>query len=228
MLRFVVCLLLLEGCLSLKMFMFGGGLVDDNNEAYKQIGVEIGKPTKLNCDQNWDTTECPKVAVFTSGSPDTHSAISEYSKGVDGQIAPEKFFKDMGMAPKHFSVQIDNYKTASNIFDFEGYQYYFDVYDIDVVYFNGGDQARHIRCWLNDDGMPNPLFSQVRRKVNNNEAVVVAAGESVASLAKMMFDSGSSYGLMYFASNAGLPLNAISSGNLLRDTRNGTDCLLWR
>ena len=70
MLRFVAFILLIFVAFSLKLYMFGGSLTQDNNEAWKQIAIDTGKPTKPDCDQNWDTTYCPKVAVITSGCED--------------------------------------------------------------------------------------------------------------------------------------------------------------
>ena len=72
------------------------------------------------------------------------------------------------MAPKHFNIQIDNYLKTTNVFDFDGYHYYFWAQEVDIIYFNGGDASRHIRCWLNDDYQPNPVFYQLKRKILNN------------------------------------------------------------
>ena len=63
------------------------------------------------------------------------------------------------MAPKHYDVNVGNYKESANTFIFKGYNYYVSLLQADIYYFNGGDQSYHIRCWLNDDGIPNPIFS---------------------------------------------------------------------
>lgn len=76
MIRFVVLVLFATACLSVKIYMFGGGLTQDNNEAWKQIALDTGKVTRPGCDQNWDTTDCPRVAVITSGSVDSQSGIN--------------------------------------------------------------------------------------------------------------------------------------------------------
>jgi len=142
-------------------------------------------------------------------------------------LAAESFFKGLGMAPKHFNVQIDNYKQATNIFSKDGYHYYFWAEDVDIFYFNGGDQSRHIRCWLNDDGMPNTVFSQIRRKILNNDAIVVTVSAGTAALSRLIYGGGSSFGQMYFSQSKGLAKNTIASGNGLNDLRNGTDCLQY-
>ena len=61
---------LLSYAFSVRIFLFGGILVDDQNPAYAKLVQETGKPTRKNCDQNWDTTDCPKVAVITSACYD--------------------------------------------------------------------------------------------------------------------------------------------------------------
>lgn len=62
--------LLLSCVFSVRIFLFGGILVDDQNPAYAKLAQETGKPTRKNCDQNWETTDCPKVAVITSACYD--------------------------------------------------------------------------------------------------------------------------------------------------------------
>lgn len=72
------------------------------------------------------------------------------------------------MAVKHLSVNADNYKDTTNVFSNAGYPFYTLVYQADILYFDGGDAARHIRCWLNDDYQPNPMFSELKRKIEND------------------------------------------------------------
>jgi hypothetical protein len=62
---------LIAVCLPVRIFLFGSVLSYDNNLAYQKLAMETGKPTHIDCDQNWDTTECPRVAVITSACPDS-------------------------------------------------------------------------------------------------------------------------------------------------------------
>lgn len=82
--RFTLLFALLALASSVKIFMFGGVLVDDGNPAYHQLALETGKPTRPNCDQNWDTTDCPRVAVITSACPNTQCGEDEFYRG-DGE-----------------------------------------------------------------------------------------------------------------------------------------------
>lgn len=205
--------------------MFGGILVDDNNPAYQQLALETGKPTRKDCDQNWDTTDCPKVAVITSACPDTQCGYDEYYNGDGEEMATRTFFLNLGMAPKHISVQIDNYEQATNLFTTDGYRNFINIDMADIIYFNGGDQSRHMRCWLNDDGTPNPIFSVIRRNVNNNKAILVTVSAGTAAMGRSTFGGGSPFGHLYFANQVGLAPLKISDNHGLSDLRNGTDCL---
>lgn len=140
-------------------------------------------------------------------------------------MATQTFFLNLGMAPKHISVQIDNYEQATNLFTIDGYRNYINVDMADIIYFNGGDQSRHIRCWLNDDGYPNPIFSVIKRNVNNNKVILVTVSAGTAALGKMTFGGGSSFGQLYFANQVGLAPLSISDRHGMNDIRNGTDCL---
>ncbi len=66
----LLALLLVAVCPA-KVFLFGSVLLEDNNLAYKKLVEVVGKPTRVGCNQNWDTTDCPKVAVVTSACPDS-------------------------------------------------------------------------------------------------------------------------------------------------------------
>lgn len=67
----LVLAFLLIATTSVKIFLFGSVLLNDNNPAYQKLKEVVGKPTRPNCNQNWDLTDCPKVAVITSACPDS-------------------------------------------------------------------------------------------------------------------------------------------------------------
>jgi cyanophycinase len=134
---------------------------------------------------------------------------------------------DLGMVPRHVSVQIDNYESATNLFTVEGYQNLLWLGQADVIYFNGGDQSRHVRCWFNDNGTPNPLFSVVRQRVLSNKVIIVGVSAGTAVQSKYTYGGGSSFGILYFTNNPGLAPLPIEYKDGLEDTRNGTDCLQY-
>jgi cyanophycinase len=165
------------------------------------------------------------VAVITSACPDSQCGEDEYYKGDGEEMATRDFFLKLGMAPKHISVQIDNYQQATNLFTMDGYRNYIYIDMADIIYFNGGDQSRHIRCWMNDDGTPNPIFSIIKRNVNNNKAILVTVSAGTAAMGKTTFGGGSSFGHLFFANTPGLAPLQISDNHGLNDVRNGTKCL---
>lgn len=129
----------------------------------------MGKPVRPNCNQNWDGTDCPKVAVITSACPDSACGEEEYYIGDgDDEAATGPFFESLGMAPKHIKVHVDNYQTSTDPLTYLGEKHYEYLGAADIIYFNGGDQSRHARCWFNDNGTPNPMLALIRRRVLNN------------------------------------------------------------
>ena len=131
------------------------------------------------------------------------------------------------MAPRHIAVHTDNYQHTTNMFTVEGYTNYVLLSYADIIYFNGGDQSRHMRCWFNNDGQPNPLFSVVRRRVLNNEVILVGVSAGTAVQSRISYGGGSPFGILYFTNSVGLAPNNLADGHGLDDVRNGTDCLQY-
>lgn len=71
-------------------------------------------------------------------------------------------FFTYGLTSRHVSVHIDNYLKTTNLSTAEGQLNLQILRQADIVFFNGGDQARHIRSWLNDNGTPNQLLDVIR------------------------------------------------------------------
>ena len=68
----------------------------------------------------------------------------------------------------------------------------------DIVFFNGGDQSRHIRSWLNDDGTYGGLMAALQKRAVKNE--VVLCGTSAGSMvwSPETVGGGNSFGALYF------------------------------
>jgi cyanophycinase len=84
-----------------------------------------------------------------------------------------------------------------------------------------------MRCWFNDNGQPNPIFSNIKRRVLNNDVILVGVSAGTAVQSKITYGGGSPFGILYFTNSAGLAPNSIADGNGLDDVRNGTDCLQY-
>jgi cyanophycinase len=131
------------------------------------------------------------------------------------------------MAPRHVKLHVDNYKAAIDPLNFIGERNYGLISKADVIYFNGGDQSRHARCWFNNDGTPNPLLALLKRRVAKNEVVLIGVSAGTAIQSVNTYGGGSSFGILYFSNSVGLAPNPVKDGNGLDDVRNGTDCLQW-
>jgi cyanophycinase len=136
-----------------------------------------------------------------------------------------------GLTPKHVSLHVDNFRIDSNISTPRGKANLQIIMQADIVYFNGGDQSRHARSWLNDDATPNALLSTLKTRALNDE--VICAGSSAGSMvwANQTFGSGASFGALYFKNLVGLAPKKVSDGGVngtgLSDDRNGTKSLQY-
>ena len=113
-------------------------------------------------------------------------------------------FLNFGMAPQHLTIHQDNYKIAGNINTAEGKANLALLQEADIVFFNGGDQARHVRSWVEDDGSPSLLLSALKTRALNNQ--VVLSGTSAGSMiwSAQTFGGGDSFGQLYFRNSIGL------------------------
>ena len=59
-------------------------------------------------------------------------------------------------------MHIDNYEKTTDMNRAEGQANAEILKLADVIFYNGGDQARHARAWLNNDGTPNKLMQIVK------------------------------------------------------------------
>ncbi|CAM6003341.1 unnamed protein product [Sphagnum balticum] len=140
-------------------------------------------------------------------------------------------FLQYGLAPQHISLHRDNYRTHADISTSQG-KYNLDlINNADIIFFNGGDQAKHIRSWLNDDGSPNQLLKSLKERAINDE--IICSGSSAGSMiwGEQTFGDGSAFGTLYFRNSIGLaPKNVTDAdinGTGLADVRNGTKSLQY-
>jgi cyanophycinase-like exopeptidase len=96
----------------------------------------------------------------------------------------------------------------------------------DVIIFNGGDQSRHARTWLNDDGSCNSIFCNVIKRVRNNEVILMGTSAGTMIMSNPTYGEGSSFGHLYFENSYHLAEKKVTDGALdgtgLADVRNGT------
>lgn len=101
-----------------------------------------------------------------------------------------------------------------------------------MIFFNGGDQSRHARSWLNDDGTHNSLMRSIATKALNNEVILSGTSAGSMIMCSPIYGDGISYGHLYFSSSSGLAPKMVSDGGVngtgTSDLRNGTNCTQYQ
>lgn len=146
-----------------KVFLLGGAVLDNESAMYNLMAKETGRTPQPNkCSDDWLTTPCPRIAVVTSASPTTQDGDDEYYVEEDeGFLSFEKLYKGYGFSPKHVTAHIDNYEVHTNPQSKEGMANLNILNTADVIIFNGGDQSRHARTWLQNNGSHNSIMAVV-------------------------------------------------------------------
>lgn len=161
--------LLITASSSLKLFLIGGACNENSTLVFGQLASTIpSRPPQPNlCDQDWDTTICPRIAVVTSAAENEAAGNDAYSNDSES-LSYKTMFLRYGLAPKHVTIHRDNYKVHGNILTPEGKANLEILQQADIIFYNGGDQSRHLRAWLNDDGSPNVLLVVVKSRALEN------------------------------------------------------------
>ncbi len=137
-----------------------------------------------------------------------------------------------GFAPKHVTGHVDNFRRTTDINNVDG-QYNLEiVMQADVLFFNGGDQVRHARVWLNDDGSPNKIMKIIYDRALRNQLVLSGSSAGAMIMCNPIYGQGIGYGHLYFATKYGLDVKQVSDGDVNGtgnyDVRNGTNSLQYR
>lgn len=103
--------------------------------------------------------------------------------------------------------------------------------DADLIFFDGGDQIRHSRCWLTDDGSPIPMFKLILDRAHSDKVILGGTSAGTMIWSSPAYGGGSSFGHLYFSNLVGLAQKKISDGAVggtgLHDVRNGTSGLQY-
>jgi cyanophycinase len=228
----LLSLLCLLGVSPMKVFLVGGGANENSTLVFERLSKIVSgrSPQPKRCNEDWSTTTCPRIAVVTSAAENEAAGNDAYSND-SSSMSYQTMFRNYGMAPKHVSVHVDNYLKDADLTTLRGKANLEIISTADVVYFNGGDQSRHVRTWLKDDGTPNILLNTLKGRANSDE--VILAGTSAGSMVwtNQTFGSGSSFGTLYFKNVVGLAPKRIVDGAVggtgLADDRNGTRSLQY-
>lgn len=175
-----------------KLFLMGGAVSDDNVEIFNALYQEAGG------------TGSPIIAVICSAAQDLSSAQEAFYTDIPGHLSYYNLFKKYGFTPVFVPIAIDNYQTAA--YDMNNVNL---VRNAKVVFFNGGDQAKHARCLLKEDGSDTPLMEAVRWVCNNGGVIAgTSAGTAVQSI--KTYGEGNSVGYLYHNNMAEKEISDIS------------------
>lgn len=213
-----------------KIFVVGGDLHADNTSFFSALIKATGKDWKYNtrsfnnCSTDWSKTTCPKIAVVVSGSESLAEGSDVFNsddfnhlRNITG-LSYYHLFQKWGFSPKQVMLAVDNYKTASIPGNPIGDANIAMIEEADVVYFNGGDQCRHSRAWINTDGTDSPILKALRQRVNAGKVIVSGSSAGMAIQGHTIYGEGNSYG--YLTINDLAP-KEISSPTGLLDDRQG-------
>ncbi len=103
--------------------------------------------------------------------------------------------------------------------------------EADIIFFDGGDQIRHSRCWLTDAGTPIPMFQIIIDRAYADKVILGGTSAGTMIWSNPAYGGGSPFGHLYFSQSVGLAPKKISDGAVggtgLDDVRNGTSGLQY-
>lgn len=226
-----------------KLYLMGGGYSDSNTDLFvnglrKATGIDSAftpnPASTANCGTDWATTRCPRIAVVTSAAASHAVGLDAFTNDLlnpNGSVAKRGYynlFQTHGFSPRFISAHVDNHATHARAGTAEGNANIAVLQQADVVFFAGGDQAKHARTWLKDDGSDSELAATLRQRWNGGAGALVVAGDSAGNhlLNATMHGVGISYGYLYFGADLPAP-TAVPDYLQFGDTREGTGALRY-
>lgn len=175
----------------------GGGLSDENRALWEAL---------YQATRRTSGSERPRIAVIGSGRPSLAIAAQAYYEDEGGHLSYQNLFRRYGFDPVFVPIAIDTYRAAAT--DPTNVAL---VASADAVWFGGGSQAYHARCFLQDDGTDTPLMAAVRG-VHRKGGLVGGTSAGAAVMGEFTYGEGVSHG--YFLANSLLyrPLSAMRDG----------------
>jgi cyanophycinase len=219
------------------LYLMGGGYSDTNTDLWvnglrKATGRDLAFVPNINstanCNTNWATTVCPRVAVVTAASVDFATGLDAFQNDLVGTSIKRGYANLMqthGMTARHITAHVDNFATHAYSGNAAGDANIAIINQADIVFFSGGDQAKIARTFLRNDGSDSPLAAALRARFNNGAGNIVIAGDSAGNHIQnsIMHGGGVSYGYLYF--NANLQNKAITDWATFYDSSAGADSL---
>lgn len=166
--------------------LVGGGLKDDNAAIYGAL-VALAK-------RGLPDGARPKLAVLPSSKSSLAAGRAVYfDDDDDGRPSLEKLFRQWGFDPVFVPLAIDDRSAAAD----PAYVALLD--SCQGVWMTGGDQAKHARCLLNEDGSQTPLLAAVKKLQGRGGFVASGTSAGAAVQPPLIYGGGTSY--EYLAAN---------------------------
>lgn len=200
-----------------KLFLIGGDLNENNTSIFTGLIKATGKNwnydtnSRNNCSLDWEKTICPKIAVVTSGSENLAEGINIFTNDDTPNFKGLSYyhlFQKWGFSPKQVLIAIDNYTSASVNGNPVGDSNIALINQADIVFFNGGDQSRHARAWINNDGTDSPILKLLRTRVNEGSVIISGSSAGTAIQGQTIYGEGNSYGYLSINDLAAKPVES--------------------
>ncbi|MBQ8589928.1 MAG: S-layer homology domain-containing protein [Firmicutes bacterium] len=159
-----------------------GGATSDENYEY------IGQQAAVGLADG----EIPRIAILNSSRDYDTSLTYMYDTEDDpGFGTYEKNFRGFGMEVVWIPLNFDS------LYYFEDVTYYPElIKSCDAVYLMGGDQMRHAKCLLNEDGTPNAYLEAIQYVIDRG-GFVTGTSAGCHIMGRSNFGLGVSYDAMY-------------------------------
>jgi cyanophycinase len=193
------------GAVTGKVWLNGGLILQENKgifvDGLRQItGKNYNVPNMsitTNCDTNWNTTQCPRVAIITAAAANQADGVDKYTNDTtSGAWAYSNMFQRHGFAPKHILSHHDTYASNSGNSSATGQANIAIINQADLVYVIGGDQSRLARTFLNNDGSDSPLMAAIRNRYNSGNLIYAGDSAGTAIAPSTSYGEGISIGYL--------------------------------
>ena len=200
-----------------KVWLNGGLVLQENTGIFVNgLRQATGKNTNTpninsvtNCDTNWNTTTCPRVAIITAAAVNQANGVDKFTNDTaSGAWSYYNLFQRHGFAPKHILSHHDTYASNSGNTSTTGQANIAIINQADLVYVIGGDQSRLARTFLNDDGSDRPLMAAIRARYAAGNFIY--AGDSAGTAIAPSTSYGEGISIGYLNQNT---LRAITPAN---------------
>ena len=200
-----------------KVWLNGGLILQDNAGIFvgglrQATGKNTNTPninSVTNCDTNWNTSTCPRVAIVTAAAVNQAIGVDKFTNDTaSGAWSYYNLFQRHGFAPKHILSHHDTFASNSGNTSTTGQANIAIINQADLVYVIGGDQSRLARTFLNDDGSDRPLMAAIRARYAAGNFIY--AGDSAGTAIAPSTSYGEGISIGYLNQNT---LRAITPAN---------------